>query len=219
MMNTPINRRSLADEVANQIQTYIQSGQYVANQQLPTEPDLMRQYGVGRSTIREAVKMLVNAGLLRVQQGVGTFIEQNPVSNETLHQRLKRAESKDIDEVRQLIEVKIAQKAAINRTQQQLDQIEEFLNQRIQASLDGKTEECIQADINFHLSIAKASGNEILADMYEAFSTRLKSWFLQIYPDTSTFIQTNDLHRSLFLSIKEGNEEKALNDASRILRH
>ncbi|MVM33461.1 FCD domain-containing protein [Spirosoma sp. HMF4905] len=218
-MNTPINRRSLADEVANQIQTYIQSGQYVANQQLPTEPDLMRQYGVGRSTIREAVKMLVNAGLLRVQQGVGTFIEQNPVSNETLHQRLKRAESKDIDEVRQLIEVKIAQKAAINRTQQQLDQIEEFLNQRIQASLDGKTEECIQADINFHLSIAKASGNEILADMYEAFSTRLKSWFLQIYPDTSTFIQTNDLHRSLFLSIKEGNEEKALNDASRILRH
>jgi DNA-binding FadR family transcriptional regulator len=219
MMNLPINRRSLADEVASQIKTYIRSGQLVAGQQLPTEPELMKQYGVGRSTIREAVRMLANSGLLRVQQGVGTFINEYVEDSESLHQRLQRAAAKDIDEVRQLLEVKIAQNAAIHRTQQQLDEIEGFLNERIETAHQGKIEECIQADINFHVSIAKASGNDILADMYEAFSSRLKSWFLQVHPDTSSFIQTNDLHKSLFLSIRDGSEENALKYARQILRH
>lgn len=219
MMNMRIQKRSLADEVAGQIKDYIRSGRYVAGQQLPTEPELMKQYGVGRSSIREAVRMLANSGLLRVQQGLGTFINEFVEDNETLHQRLNRAAAKDIDEVRQLLEIKIAQKAALNRTQQQLDVIEGFLNERIQASQQEKIEECIQADINFHVSIAMASGNEILADMYHAFSSRLKSWFLQIYPDTTTFIQTNDLHKSLFESIRDGNEEQALRYARQILKH
>ncbi|WP_460963183.1 FadR/GntR family transcriptional regulator [Spirosoma litoris] len=219
MMNSPIQKRSLAEEVANQISNYIQLGHYVADQKLPTEPELMKQYGVGRSTIREAVRMLANSGLLRVQQGVGTFIKAYSSSNETLDQRLKRAEASDIDEVRQLIEVKIAQKAAINRTQQQLERMEEFLAQRVQAAHDGLLEECIQADINFHLSIAEASGNAILTDMYQAFSDRLKSWFLQIYPDTKAFVQTNGLHKALLQSIKERDEIKALNYATQILKH
>lgn len=219
MMNTPIHKRSLAEEVANQISVYIQSGHYVVNQKLPTEPELMKQFGVGRSSIREAVRMLANSGLLRVQQGIGTFIEEYSSGNESLNQRLKRAQAKDIDEVRQMLEIKIAQKAAENRNGQQLAQIEMFLNQRIQTAHAGQLEECITADINFHVSIAKASGNEILADMYEAFSTYLKSWFLQIHEDTKAFIQTNDLHASLFESIKESKVDKALHYATLILRH
>lgn len=219
MMNTPIHKRSLAEEVANQINSYILSGHYVVNKKLPTEPELMKQFGVGRSTIREAVRMLANSGLLRVQQGVGTFIEEYSSGNESLNQRLKRAQAKDIDEVRQMLEIKIAQKAAENRNVQQLAQIEMFLNRRIQTSRAGLLEECIAADINFHVSIAKASGNEILADMYEAFSTHLKSWFLQVHSDTKAFIQTNDLHASLFQSIKERKADKALHYATLILRH
>lgn len=219
MMITPIHKRSLADEVANQISNYIQSGYYVVNQKLPPEPELMKQFGVGRSTIREAVRMLANNGLLRVQQGIGTFIAEYSSGNETLNQRLKRAKAKDIDEVRQLLEIKIAQKAAINHNEQQLAQIEMYLKQRMETSKAGMLEECIAADINFHVSIARASGNEILADMYEAFSTHLKSWFLQVHPDTKGFIDTNELHASLFRSIKDRNEEKALLYATRILKH
>jgi DNA-binding FadR family transcriptional regulator len=219
MMNTPIQKRSLADEVASQISTYIQSGHYVVNQKLPTEPELMKQFGVGRSSIREAIRMLANSGMLRVQQGVGTFVEEYSASNETLQQRLKRAKARDIDEVRQLIEVKIAQKAAVNHTEEQLTIIEEFLVQRGKAAQAGLLEECVQADINFHLSIAKASGNDILIDLYQAFSSQLKDWFLQIYPDTQSFIQTNELHKSLFQSISERDEEKTLLYATQILNY
>lgn len=219
MMNMLIQKRSLADEVASQISAYIQSGHYVVNQKLPTEPELMKQFGVGRSSIREAIRMLANSGMLRVQQGVGTFVEEYSASNETLQQRLKRAKARDIDEVRQLIEVKIAQKAAVNHTEEQLTIIEEFLVQRGKAAQAGLLEECVQADINFHLSIAKASGNDILIDLYQAFSSRLKDWFLQIYPDTQSFIQTNELHKSLFQSISERDEEKTLLYATQILNY
>ncbi|WP_315814631.1 FadR/GntR family transcriptional regulator [Paraflavitalea speifideaquila] len=76
-MQHGISRRSLADEVAARLQQQILSGQYKVGDQLPVEPELMHQFGVGRSSIREAIKLLVNSGLLRVQQGIGTFVEDN----------------------------------------------------------------------------------------------------------------------------------------------
>src|ERR1700735_1454426 len=94
-----IHRKSLADEVASKLQEKILKGGYKVNQKLPVEADLMRSYGVGRSTVREAVKILVNSGFLRVQQGIGTFVEDTTGINEPLFQRLKRAEKKNIDEV------------------------------------------------------------------------------------------------------------------------
>src|ERR1700744_4790390 len=96
-----IPRKSLADEVAAKLQEQILKGGYKVNQKLPVEAELMKSFGVGRSTIREAVKILVNSGFLRVQQGIGTFIEDSSGINEPLSQRLKRADRKDIYEVRE----------------------------------------------------------------------------------------------------------------------
>lgn len=56
----------------------------------------MKIFGVGRSTIREAVKMLENMGYLKVQQGRGTFIEIPTLAKEPLEQRLKRARYKRV---------------------------------------------------------------------------------------------------------------------------
>ncbi|MES2806998.1 MAG: GntR family transcriptional regulator, partial [Bacteroidota bacterium] len=103
-----IIKTSLADAVASQIAQQISSGQYKVNEKLPIEPELMKNFGVGRSTVREAIKSLVNSGLLRVQQGIGTFVEQTASSREPIQQRLKRADMHEIDEIRQLFEMKIA---------------------------------------------------------------------------------------------------------------
>ena len=143
MMNQIIQRRSLADEVAAQLQQQIALGTYAAGRQLPVEPELMKQFGVGRSTIREAIKLLVNSGLLRVQQGVGTFVETTEGIKESLPQRLKRADMADLDEVRQLLEMKVAEKAAANRTSSDLKKIRKWLGLRKQTATDGQLEACI----------------------------------------------------------------------------
>ncbi len=219
MTNNLIPRRSLADEVAAQLQQQIALGKYKTGEQLPIEPELMKTFGVGRSTIREAIKSLVNSGLLRVQQGVGTFVEGAEGIKESLPQRLKRADYKDIDEIRQLIEMKIAEKAALNRTEEDLKEIRHWLALRKKAALENNLAACVEADIQFHTAIAVAAKNEILADLYKTFTIQIKSWFLTIHSDTTDFRQTQNLHEQLLKAIEGNDTKKAWNTAERIIGH
>ncbi|TCC86738.1 FadR family transcriptional regulator [Pedobacter hiemivivus] len=214
-----IKRKSLADEVASKIQEQISFGKYKVNEKLPIEPELMKGFGVGRSTIREAIKILANSGLLRVQQGIGTFVEQSTSNREPMEQRLKRANVQDLDEVRQLLEMKIAEKAAMNRTDSDIIAIKAHLENRKKSAAAGLIEDCIEADVQFHIAIAEASKNEILADLYRSTSIHLKNWFLQIYPDTAVFEETYALHEQLLKSIIAGDAKKAWSIAAKIIGH
>ena len=118
--NLVIQKKSLAEELAEQLQNQIKDGKFAVGQKLPTEPELMRIFGVGRSTVREAVKILVNMGFLKVQQGAGTFVENLTASNEPMEQRLRRADIHDLDEVRKILEIAIAGRAAERRTEQDI---------------------------------------------------------------------------------------------------
>lgn len=218
-MHVILKKRSLADEVAASLQEQISLGKYKVNEKLPIEPELMKSFGVGRSTIREAIKILANSGLLRVQQGVGTFVELATGSKEPMEQRLKRANVQDLDEVRQLLEMKIAEKAAINRTDADIMAIREHLNNRKKTATAGLIEACIEADVNFHVAIAEASKNEILADLYKSIAIHLKNWFLHTNADTRVFEETYTLHEQLLKSIIVGDAKKAWTLAAKITGH
>ncbi len=218
-MKVYINKKSLAEEVASKLQEQISLGHYKVNEKLPIEPELMKSFGVGRSSIREGIKLLSNSGLLRVQQGVGTFVEQVTGSREPMDQRLKRANMQDLDEVRRLLEMKIAEKAAVNRTQKDIDTIKIHLENRRVTANNGLLEACIEADIQFHVAIAEAAKNEILADLYRTASVHLKNWFLEIHADTKVFVDTYHLHEQLLKSIIAGDAKKAWATAAKIIGH
>jgi len=217
MMTSKIHKQSLADEVAGRIREQIVNGVYQHEQQLPTEPELMKQFGVGRSSVREAVRILANSGLLRVQQGIGTFIQKQTGIAEPLLQRLRRSKEAELDEVRQLLEVKIAEKAAGNRSAKDLKKMRLMLDKRNQAVKEGNVPGCIEADIDFHTSIAEASGNDILADLYKSFAVHLRSWFQERYNNLETFRSTMKLHEDLLKSIQDGDSRQAWNCASKII--
>lgn len=221
MMNNTnlISRKSLADEVAEKLQQQIAFGTYKVDEKLPIEPELMLSFGVGRSTIREAIKILVNCGLLRVQQGIGTFVENSTGIKEPLSQRLKRADFEDLNEVRHLLEMKVAEKAALNRTKADLVKIYDWLKKRDKAAKNDLLEECIDADIQFHISIAEASGNEILIDLYKSVAIHMKNWFLEVYKDTKAFKDTSHQHKQLVKSIEAGDAKKAWNNSAKIIGH
>lgn len=212
----PIKRLSLADEVGQRLQQQISLGRYSPGDKLPPEPALMQEFGVGRSTIREAVRILANAGVLRVQQGLGTFVEAASDNAESWSQRLKRAEFNDLNEVRELVELKIAQKAAIHRTEKDIELMQAFLLKRKETALANNIEECIQADIDFHRSIAAAAQNGILADLYSTLAQHLKKYFITVHTSTQPFIDTQQLHQQLLKSIVDQNPDKAWQWASRI---
>ena len=212
-----INKLSLAEQVASKVQELISLGHYKVNEKLPIEPELMKMFGVGRSTVREAIKLLTNSGLLRVQQGAGTFVASITSGKEPFDQRLKRASNSDLNEVRELLEMKIAEKAALNRTDKDIAEMEKHLSNRKSAAAAGLMRECIEADINFHTSIAQASKNEILADLYRSVATHLKNWFLDFYADTSAFERTYGLHEDLLNAIKAGDAKGAWDRAAKIV--
>ncbi|WP_428232461.1 FadR/GntR family transcriptional regulator [Flavobacterium sp.] len=216
---TLINKKSLAEEVASKLQEQISLGHYKINEKLPIEAELMKSFGVGRSSIREAMKLLANSGLLRIQQGVGTFVQEVNSTREPMDQRLKRASLQDLDEVRQLVELKIAEKAAINRTDDDIIAMKQHLAERMKTAKQGLLEECVEADIQFHIAIAEASKNEILADLYKSISKHLKKEFLTLYPDTKIFEETYTIHEQLLNGIIDQDPKKAWNTVAKIIGH
>ena len=135
-----IRKRSLAEELAERLRQRITDGQFEVGEKLPAEPELMRIFGVGRSTVREAVKILVNMGFLKVQQGAGTFVESRAAADDPMAQRLRRADIRDLDEVRRILEVAIVERAAGRRTEQDIEKIERFLAERGATAAAGRVE-------------------------------------------------------------------------------
>jgi GntR family transcriptional regulator len=78
------SRRPLADDIARELKAEIRDGRYPPGSRLPTEADLCRRFGVSRATVRSAVKELDVRGLVRTQQGVGTFVRRRPAVRDGL---------------------------------------------------------------------------------------------------------------------------------------
>jgi len=212
-----LQRHNLADAVVSKLQQQLSLGEYQPGEKLPSEPELMEQFGVGRSTIREAIRILANTGSLSVRQGSGTFVELQEGISEPLSQRLRRADAGDLDEVRQLLEVKIAEKAAMHRSKKDIARMKELLQKRDAAAKAGDTEAAIRSDIQFHIAIAAASRNDILADLYRTFAEQMTRHFREVHSDTVSFIKTQHWHESLLDSIVEQDPKKAWQWAAKIV--
>lgn len=213
---TPLPRHSLADAVVGRLQQQLSLGVYQPGDKLPSEPELMTQFGVGRSTIREAVRILANTGHLSVRQGSGTIVESQQGIAEPLPQRLRRAAAGDLDEVRQLLEIKIAQKAALLRTRKDIVKMRTLLEHRAVAARSGDTEEAINTDIRFHVAMAVAARNDILADLYRSVAEQMGKHFRQAYLTTDSFITTQHLHEQLLQSIVDQDPKRAWQYAEKI---
>ncbi|MFC3160415.1 DNA-binding transcriptional regulator, FadR family [Chryseobacterium arachidis] len=211
-----IQRKTLAEEVAERLFEGISDDEYAIGEKLPIEPELMKIYGVGRSSIREAIKILSIKGILNVQQGVGTFVVSKN-AEESLESQMNKAELEEVQEVRSLLDSKIAAKAALNRTEKDLATIKNYLNLRNQFAEENKASECYEADINFHLAIAEACGNKLLKEIYKVATKHIMSSFRTRHHNTESFKISQKIHTELYLSIADKNSEKAAVIAQKIV--
>ncbi len=218
MRNEAIIRRSLAEEVATAIEEKIKSGEFPMDSKLPTEPELMKQFAVGRSTIREAVKYLSQSGYLHVQQGLGTFVK-SVRDNRVLDAKIEKGNFNEIFEVRHILELKIIEKASINRSQRDLKAMERALKDRAEYAKSGNLSACVDADIAFHTAIAASCANNILAELYTTLSLHVNKFFMEIYKDTTALSQSQKQHEELMEAIKDKDVERAKQIADRIILH
>jgi GntR family transcriptional regulator, transcriptional repressor for pyruvate dehydrogenase complex len=176
-----IKRNPLADQVAERLFAEVTAGTWSVGQRLPSETTLAAQYGVGRSTIREAIRSLVGSGMLEARQGAGVFVRA-PRAVENLEQKLRRAGILEVYEVRSCLEAAAARLAAERRTPEDLKLIEAALKRRSEARARS-AEELVDADLEFHRSVVAAAWNSVLSSLYVALLPLLRERLVDVADD------------------------------------
>ncbi|OKS85397.1 FadR/GntR family transcriptional regulator [Mucilaginibacter polytrichastri] len=214
-----MNREKLSDLVAAKIKLDIKQKKYQAGEKIPAEPELMNIYSVGRSSIREAIKSLAMAGVLQVKQGDGTYVNEQ-TDELPIEQQLKNASFEEINSVRRLLEAEIVKLAAELYTLDDLTEMEKHLADRKQAILTEDRAACANADIAFHMAIAKACGNGVLAALYQNFTQTIRTFFSQReVQGINHFAMSHHLHEDLLMAIKGRKKKQAVEIITYILNN
>jgi DNA-binding FadR family transcriptional regulator len=158
-------RTGLVDQVIEQLRASVSSGEWPVNTKTPTEPELVEALGVGRNTVREAIRALAHSGILEVRQGDGTYVRATSEVSGALR-RLCGSELREVLQVRRCLEVEGARLAAAARTEQDLTELRALLHQRDVVSDD----EFARVDTEFHLAVVRASHNTVLIELYRGLT-------------------------------------------------
>lgn len=161
-----LSRMTLADRLFEQLRQQILSGRFEVGETLPSEQDIGEAFGVGRTTVREALHGLVSAGFAERQGRSLVVRDQSALDELTLGFAAynTRSSVQQVYHVRKLLEVDAIRLATIHRTQEDLRAIEEALG----AMDTDDLEEYHAADPLFHLAIARASRNDVLHQVFQA---------------------------------------------------
>jgi len=172
-----IQRTPLADQAAEVLLERIRSGEWQLGQKLPGETTLAPQLGVGRSTVREAIRQLAGRGVLATRQGSGVFVTALDAP-EDWDAVLRRADIVSVIEARIAIESEAAGLAADRRTASDVRAIRRALEAR--ATSSGSIETHVDADTAFHRAIVVAAHNPILLELFDGLTPRLRQAMIEM---------------------------------------
>ena len=153
----------LAARVAEQLRQRISSGEFAVGTKLPTEHQLTQELGVSRNSLREGIRALVHAGMLRARAGDGTYVTASDALTPALKHRASTERAVYVEEVRRLLEREGARLAALRATPEQRANLRDAHAARLKAKSGA---EYIAADLMFHHVLMQASGNPLLCDLY-----------------------------------------------------
>ncbi|MEZ3487652.1 MAG: FadR family transcriptional regulator [Lachnospiraceae bacterium] len=139
---------------------------------------LALKMGVGRSAIREALKVLEVLGMIDIRPGQGTFISNNEASFFIIPLSwslfLNGSQIDSIVEVRNLLEVKAAYLAAEHMNEENLGRLHEISHRLHKAFVEKDFKEFLNEDLEFHICIAESSGNQVIYSMIQTISNLMR---------------------------------------------
>ena len=162
-------RTGLVNQVIEQLREAVMRGDWPIGQRIPTEPELAEQLGVGRNTVREAVRALAHSGLLEVRQGDGTYVRATSEVSGAVR-RLCGSELREVLQIRRTLEVEGARLAASARTDDELRELERLLDERDQAKLEKRLDDFVRTDAEFHLAVVHCGHNTLLTELYRGLT-------------------------------------------------
>jgi GntR family transcriptional repressor for pyruvate dehydrogenase complex len=199
-----VERKRLTDQIIDQLISMITDGKFKPGDKLPPEPALMEQFGVGRSSLREAIGALSLIGMLTVRPGYGTHVSAS--LGESVSGPFRwgmfmgwREKLHEFIEARITIEQALVGMAAERATEADVEEIKRC-HELLKASKVTKRK-AIQADLVFHTAIANASHNSVLARFLEELRQPVKNWMEQKASLFGGYDKVFDQHDAVFSAI------------------
>jgi DNA-binding FadR family transcriptional regulator len=206
-------RAGLVDQVIDQMRGAISSGEWPVGRRIPPEPELVQALGVGRNTVREAVRALSHAGLLEVRQGDGTFVRATSEISGAVR-RLCGSELREVLQVRRTLEVEGARLAATHRTDDDLRKLTTLLAERDAAMAAKNWERMIEHDAAFHGLLVQASHNTLLTELYRGLNETVRA---SITATVDEDLETPVSHMGLLDAVRDRDPARAAAEASGFL--
>jgi len=211
-------RRGLADQLVERLVEAVARGDYLPDSRLPPEAELAEQCDVSRLTLREAIKALRNKGVVRVEQGRGTFVNPrsrwSPLDPTLLSARLSHASDAvelawQLTEARRLVELGVAELAAERHTPEDLAALEDAVERMRRADADDDVDAFAAADIDFHNALNSAAGNLFVAALFEPIEALVRL----VRRETSAVVSTRaagvQMHAGIIKAVASGSPQAA----------
>ncbi len=218
----PINKikqQTVVDQVMEQIKALISSGLYKPGDKIPTEAELAEQFGIGRSSIRQAINIFNYLGVLESKASLGTFVmERAQISTEALTWSLLLGndELEEMVDLRASIELwcvieltlKIQNKDSI--AMQTIDDLEEIVRGMETSAAAKDKAELIDLDFNFHKTIIEYEKNELYISLYNTLKSFLYDEIKQTQMNYENLKLIPKEHNNLIAAIKTGDQSTVL---------
>lgn len=213
-----IENLNLSQRVTNELGKAIIAGSYNSETGLPTEAQLCAEYGISRTAVREAVKMLAAKGLITSRPRQGIRVESpenwNLYDTSVLKWMLESSPSlhvlKEFLQMRLAIEPQAAALAAKKGDQQAIAQIGEAL-QKMQAAAESGEGGMHEGDLEFHTAILYASGNRFFFQLRDFTRTALNVSIQHTTPAKGSLRDIAEDHKKIYVAIASGEAERAKN--------
>ena len=214
MSYQPLERRKVYEQIAEQLLGQIGSRRFKPGDPLPPERELTETFGVGRSSIREALRMLESQGVISAVSG-GAFVVSDPAAPLNSSLRLvfsldERAGLNDLFELRRILECEAAALAAERRTEDHLVEMDAAIADMDAALADaGGAERFIDADLRFHLAISEATANRLVLHSMQAVREVVRRALFAVVVIPNSPERAVGEHRAIRVAIAAGDPGSA----------
>lgn len=224
MIERAVKAERLSEMVAGTIGRRIVSGKYLPGDTLPTEPKIQQEFGVSRTAVREAIRLLSAKGLTAARPKIGTrvrpTVDWNMLDPDVLRWQIDQNPTEEfihaLFEMREIIEPAASSRAAERATDEEIVALGVAMD-GIQNELRGSPEQ-IQADIQFHMVILSASRNPMLrsvgAMIESALSIAFKLGWRTVMAEDAVL-----QHRAVYEAVRQRNGEEAFLAMRKLLRN
>jgi GntR family transcriptional repressor for pyruvate dehydrogenase complex len=206
----PIERRKVYELVADQLVREITDRRLKPGDPIPAERQLAETLSVGRSSIREALRMLESRGLISsIGHGAFTVAEYgNPLNvSLALLVEMRDGDLRELFEVRKILEVEMAGLAAERRSEEDIERMRAAI-ETMDAGI-GSAERYIAGDLEFHQAVVAATGNRIARSMMEAIRDVMRRGLLSVYAIPGSPERSMAQHRQILEAVEAGRPDEA----------